>query len=161
MTRLVATVLLLLTAGALFAISEGDTVSVSVREGEVRSSPLFLSPIAERVGYGTSMTVQAVNGDWVQVRLDNGREGWIHSTSILPPEDMNLSGDTVDSSGASSREIALAGRGFNQQVEAEYQEQQDLDFAPVDRMERYVVPPTDLGTFLDEIDAEIAEEQDS
>jgi len=61
-------------------------------------------------------------------------------------------------SGASSDEIALAGRGFSEQVEREYEEQESLDFGPVDEMEGLLVPVSELGEFLGAIGAEIGPE---
>lgn len=144
---------LVLVAGSLFAIETGDTVAVSVREAEVRSAAGFLSPVQSLLEYGTSANVLSVRGDWIQIEAGSTR-GWLHSVSVLPPQEMNLSGEAIGQ-GASTREIALAGRGFNEQVEREYQEQQDLDFGPVDDMETLVLPLGELGAFLEEIDAEL------
>ena len=159
MKRIGTAVLLFLLAGAAFAIEPGDPIAVSVREGELRSAPGFLSTIEERVPYGASLTALGVRGDWVRVRVESsGGEGWLHSTAVLPPGEMNLTGATSDDTGTTSREIALAGRGFNEQVEQEYQEQQELDFAGVDEMETLLLPPSELGDFLTAIGAEIIEE---
>lgn len=156
MRRTGTAVLLLLLASALFAIEPGETVAVSVREGELRSAPGFLSTIEARIQYGASLTALGVRGDWVRVRVEaNGAEGWLHSTAVLPPGEMNLTGSTAEDTGTTSREIALAGRGFNEQVEQEYQEQQELDFSGVDEMETLLLAPSELGDFLTAIGAEI------
>ncbi|MFW5742404.1 MAG: SH3 domain-containing protein [Spirochaetota bacterium] len=157
MKRIGAVVLVLVLAGALFAIEPGDTLAVSVREGELRSAPGFLSTIEERLPYGESLTALGVRGDWVRVE-SNGSEGWLHSTAVLPPKEMNLTGSASEDTGTTSREIALAGRGFNEQVEQEYQEQQELDFGGVDEMETLLLPPAELGDFLAAIGAQILEE---
>lgn len=159
MKRIGTAVLLLLLAGAAFAIEPGETLAVSVREGELRSAPGFLSTIEERVPYGESLTALGVRGDWVRVRVESdGTEGWLHSTAVLPPGEMNLTGSTGEDTGTTSREIALAGRGFNEQVEEQYQEEQELDFSGVDEMETLLLPPPELGEFLAAIGAQIEEE---
>ena len=159
MKRFGAAALLLLLAGAAFAIEPGEPLAVSVREGELRSAPGFLSTIEARIQYGEALTALGVRGDWVRVRVESGgAEGWLHSTAVLPPGEMNLTGSTAEGTGTTSREIALAGRGFNEQVEQQYQEQQDLDFSGVDEMETLLLPPSELGEFLAEIGAEIVEE---
>jgi hypothetical protein len=159
MKRIGTGILLFVVVNALFAITTGDTLAVSVREGEVRSSPGFLSRIDDRVPYGEAVTVLGTSGDWVRVRVDSsGTEGWLHNTAVLPPGEMNLTGSTAERTGTTSREIALAGRGFNQQVEEEYQEQQQLDFDRVDEMETLLLPPPELGDFLAAIGAQIVEE---
>lgn len=158
MKRFSVAVALLFAATALFAIATGDSLAVSVREGEVRSAPGFLSRIDGRVAYGESVTVQEVRGDWVRVTVAaDGSEGWMHTTSVLPPGEMNLTGSTSGDTGTSSREIALAGRGFNEQVEQEYKDQSELDFGRVDEMEELLVDPAELGDFLGEIGARIDE----
>lgn len=159
MKRIGTAALLLLFAGAAFAIEPGETLAVSVREGELRSAPGFLSTIEERIQYGEPLTALGVRGDWVRVRVESSdAEGWLHATAVLPPGEMNLTGSTDADTGTSSREIALAGRGFNEQVEEEYQEQQELDFSGVDEMETLLVPSDELGDFLAAIGAEIVEE---
>ncbi|MFP4113520.1 MAG: SH3 domain-containing protein [Spirochaetota bacterium] len=155
---IMAFLLLFVLSGALFAVSTGDTVAVSVREGALRSAPGFLGAITERVLYGASATVLSVRGDWVRVRVDEtGTEGWLHSSAVLPPAEMNLTGSGSNRSGTTSREIALAGRGFNERVEQEYRQEEQLDFDLVDEMETYTIPPVELGDFLEEVGAGIAE----
>jgi len=157
MRRTGALLLTLLWGGTLSALSGGDRVAVSVREDELRSVPGFLSAIEARVAYGESVTVLALQGGWVRVRVDSsGTEGWLHETSVLPPREMNLEGSTRGDGAASTREIALAGRGFSEQVEREYEEQQALDFGAVNEMEALLVPTSVLGEFLSAAGAGIA-----
>ena len=158
MARYIAVFLLFLSS-ALFAVSPGETLAVSVRDGQLRSTPGFLSPIEAAVVYGDEVRVLEVRGDWARVRAGaTGDEGWIHTSSILAPRDMHLAGAETRDSGTTSREIALAGRGFSEQVEREYEEQQSLDFGPVDEMERLLLQPAELGEFLGEIGAGIDQE---
>jgi hypothetical protein len=57
-------------------------------------------------------------------------------------------GSTVVAAGASGSEVALAGKGFNPEVEAEYKKNPTLNYAAVDEMETYVVVPTALSAFI-------------
>ena len=157
--RFFAVLVLILLSGALFALSVGDDLAVSVRQGELRSAPGFLSRIDARLTYGAAVTVLGVQGDWTRVRVEStGDEGWMHATAVLPPRELNLADADRRDSGASSDEIALAGRGFSEQVEREYEEQESLDFGPVDDMEGLLVPVSELSEFLGAIGAEIAPE---
>jgi hypothetical protein len=53
--------------------------------------------------------------------------------------------------GTSADEAALAGRGFNQRVENEFREQNDVDYSGVDRMEEeFGIDPGALLSFLEE-----------
>jgi len=65
---------------------------------------------------------------------------------------------STSSFGASEDEVALAGRGFNDKVEAKYKEQTKLDFSQVDRMEEEFGQPVDaLGEFLATADLTLGE----
>ena len=58
----------------------------------------------------------------------------IEKLRLLHGEGPVTAGD-VDAA-ATTDEIALAGKGFNQQVEDEYKSSRKIDFTPVDRMEQ-------------------------
>ena len=151
-----ALLLLLAVTGTLFAQRTGDTFAVSVRRGELRSAPGFLSRIDAQVEYGDAVTFVVGRGDWYLVRIaDTDIEGWIHKTSVLPPRELNLTGGDGRQTATTSREIALAGRGFSERIEQEYQEQQQLDFALVDLVESYLLQPPEIGEFLEDIGATI------
>ncbi|MFC1764146.1 hypothetical protein ACFL6U_18990, partial [Planctomycetota bacterium] len=49
--------------------------------------------------------------------------------------------------GVSSDEVALAGKGFNEQVEAKLKAEGTLDYRWVDRMEAFVVDVNQLVAF--------------
>lgn len=159
MSKFAVVIVLVLVAVALGAQSVGDELAVAVRGGELRSQPGFLSPITGGVVYGQTVVVRGTQGDWVRVDAD-GVEGWLHGTAVAPPREMNLVGAGDRETGTTSREIALAGRGFNEQVEEQYREEQDLDFSAVDAMEEAVLPVAELTEFLAEIGAEIREEDE-
>jgi len=44
--------------------------------------------------------------------------------------------------------VALAGKGFNKEVEAQYKDEKQLDYTWVDRMEGYRVSPEQVLAFL-------------
>jgi hypothetical protein len=149
-------VLLFAAAGFLSAQNAGDVLAISVREGEIRSAPGFLSTIESRAGYGETVRVVTRQGAWIRVRVEQtGIDGWIHQSSVLPPRDMNLTGASARESGATSREVALAGRGFNEQIEQEYREQHELDYESVDVMETYLMPLSALAAFLNDIGVDV------
>ncbi|MFH0880636.1 MAG: hypothetical protein V2A34_13050, partial [Lentisphaerota bacterium] len=53
--------------------------------------------------------------------------------------------------GASGEELALAGKGFNSDVEAEFKSQnKNVDFTWVDKMEKMKETPDELISFLKE-----------
>jgi hypothetical protein len=57
-------------------------------------------------------------------------------------------GSQAASQTASSGDVAAAGKGFNKEVEAQYQQDQKLDYTWVDRMEAFKVPPQQVAAFI-------------
>jgi len=150
MRNLIAVLAVFLVLSPLFALDVGDESAVSVREGDLRSAPGFLARITSQVVYGESVAVLEIRGDWVRVRTaDSGDDGWIHLTAVAPKGDLRLErAEGPAAANTTSREIALAGRGFNEQVEAKYKSDKGLDFALVDEMEEYGKPIEELAAFF-------------
>ena len=144
--------LLILVAFCAFGFDRGDSVVVQVRETEVRSAPGFLSSVLGLAEYEAVGSVTETRGDWIRVEMSGeGLTGWVHSSALLAPEPARgglLGGSRTTRRTTSSDEIALAGRGFNSAVEAEYQSETGLDFSKVDEMEEWALPTDDLGAFL-------------
>ncbi|MFW6213440.1 MAG: hypothetical protein ACOC8L_11125, partial [Spirochaetota bacterium] len=131
------------------ALEPGDTVAVSVQEGQLRTSPSFLGSIEEILQYGELVLLVEAGESWSRITFGDGTvEGWMHNSALEPPASLNLEGEAIGTSGTTSREIALAGRGFNEQVESEYEDQAQLDFSMVDEMETYLLPTAELAEFL-------------
>ena len=142
--------ILLLGVFLLLASTAGaEELTVQVRNGQLRQSPSFLGKIVAEVSYGDTVRVMAERGGWVQVR-GGGKLGWIH-TSALTDEELELAaGDKDAASAASSDELALAGKGFNSDVEAEFKARnEDIDFTWVDRIEKIIITPEQMRAFLD------------
>ena len=152
MRRLVALSIVLLVAITAMALDVGDQVRISVRETELRSSAGFLSRVTAKLAYLDEVTILTVQNDWLQVEVRETRAtGWIHSSSVAEPKELQLTGGgSGQRSGASNREIALAGRGFNEQVEEQIKTDSDLApyFDVVDEMEGYIMDAETAITFL-------------
>ena len=123
--------------------------SVAVRKGAVRVSPMPFGKIVATLGYGERVDVLGEQGLWFKVRDQRqGREGWMHSASLIAKAIVLKPGERVGA-GASEDELALGGKGFNAQVEAEYKARgKNLDYASVDWMERIQVSPEAMREFL-------------
>jgi uncharacterized protein YgiM (DUF1202 family) len=134
------------------ATSYAAQMSVQVKEGVLRSKPSFLGSPSGTVAYGDRVDVLASQGDWRQVRAASGATGWIHG-SALDSKRVTLSaasGGDVQIA-ASSDEVALAGKGFSQEIETEYKKQnRSLDYAWVDRMLTFKVTDAEALRFLQE-----------
>jgi hypothetical protein len=132
------------------AWAAGQVMTVQVRESKLRSRPSFLGTTVAEVTYGTQVTVGSRQGPWVQVAAPHGTSGWLHESALSDKDLAMVAGGTEAATGASGEEIALAGKGFNDQVEQEYRKQnQDLDFTEVDRIEKIVVTPEQAAAFLE------------
>jgi hypothetical protein len=150
-TSIVTFFLICLTALAAFAAGQ-KMMSVQVNTGVVRVTPSFLGVIVTQLSYGDRVYVFEEEESWTRVGLSsNAAKGWIHS-SALSPKKIVLSAGTEDVEvGTSGEEIALAGKGFNEQVESEFRAKNaNLDFTWIDRMEGYVVSEKQMKTFLKE-----------
>lgn len=146
----VVTVIVLLAAVAWAA---DGFMSVQVREGQVRQAPAFLSPVTTTLAYGDRVSLLGTSDVWTHISAPTGAQGWMH-TSALTTKEVVLEATAADvQAAASGKEIALAGKGFNKQVEDEYRaENQDLDYTLVDEMESRRTSQAEIERFLSEGD---------
>ena len=156
------------------ALAGGDTKSVQLREASVRTGPKHFKPLLATLKYGEKVEVVAgPDAGWYQVRLADGKTGYIHETAVTEQELAKIdasgqgtsgSGSAADNTaiagkgfakksagGATSDEVALAGKGFNPQVEKQYRvDHGELEegFKKVEAMQRRKVSDEDLQRFL-------------
>ena len=124
-------------------------MSVQVRDGQLRNRASFLGTVTATVAYGDRVTVNQTQAGWCEVSLA-GKSGWIHE-SALTPKKVVLASGTADArvQSVGSEEVALAGKGFSKEVEAEYKKQNpQLDFTWVDWMGQQTVSSERLVAFL-------------
>ncbi len=141
---------LLLPLLAVAALAASQMMSVQVRSGQLRSKPSFLGQVQGSVAYGDRLEVLDSRGPWLQVKGEAG-QGWIHSSALSEKKIALKSGDKDAATGASGDELALAGKGFNDEVEAEYRAgNPKLDYGWVDRMEKFKVDAAAAQRFLKE-----------
>jgi len=128
-------------------VSRGGTLYVAIRTVTLKSSTGFFAGNRGTLNYGDRVTVLQVSGRYVEVRsaANSSITGWTASANLTTRQ--VVSGNT---STASTREVALAGKGFNQDVENAYRAQGNLNYADVDRVEAITVSETDLRQFLEE-----------
>ena len=124
-------------------------MSVQVRDGQLRNRASFLGTVVGTVAYGDRVTVNQTQAGWCEVSIA-GKTGWIHE-SALTPKKVVLASGTADArvQSVGSEEVALAGKGFSKEVEAEYKKQnQDVDYTWVDWMGQQTVSSERLVAFL-------------
>jgi len=138
----------LVTAGFLSAqVARGGTLYVAVKTVTLKSSTGFFASSKGTLNYGDVVTVLQVNGKFVEVRsvANPSLTGWTASANLSAKQ--IVSGNTTS---VSARETALAGKGFNQEVEDSYKTKGNLNYADVDRVEAATVRESDLLSFLEE-----------
>jgi uncharacterized protein YgiM (DUF1202 family) len=126
-----------------------ETLSVQVKEGELRATPSFLGKIVARVAYGDRVTVIEERGAWKKVSLKGGPQGWMHTSALTTKRIALKAGQTNVQTDATQNELALAGKGFNEQVESSFRKQnKSLDYTWINRMETFKVSPDLMRNFL-------------
>ncbi len=126
--------------------------SVQIKEGALRSAPSFMSKIIAKVAYGDLVEAMDNKNGWSNVRLAGEKQsGWIHDSALTHKKIVLTAGQSDVAQGATGDEIALAGKGFNEQVEREFKEKNpQLDFKMIDQMEKIVVSDSQMRQFLEE-----------
>ena len=124
-----------------------DPATVQVKEASLYEKPSAISKFLGKVTYGTSLAVVSTQPGWVQVKSDSLGTGWLRDQTVTNKKiDLQSGGQT---SGASSTEVSLAGRGFSEDIEKGYkQKNPKLDYADIDRMEALGIDDGTLARFL-------------
>jgi uncharacterized protein YgiM (DUF1202 family) len=142
-----AFVVALLLAAAMGFTQASKQMSVTVKETQVRATPSYMGKILAVLVYGDRVSVLAEQNGWARVSLKSG-EGWVNLSALTTKKVVLQSGSQNVSTGASSGEVALAGKGFNQEVENQYKQEKNLDYTWVDRMGSFTATPEQVLAFL-------------
>lgn len=128
----------------------GETLSVQVKSGEVRSTPSFLGKIVGRLPYGAQVASTGERGDWLGVS-GAGVRGWMHRSALTDKKIVFRAGAANVNQYATSDELSLAGKGFNEEVENAYKARNpNVDFTWIDQMEAVTVSQSEMLRFLQE-----------
>ena len=131
----------------LVAISSASTMT-TIRDAVLRDSPSFLGKAVETLGRGTPIQLMNEEGPWAKVQA-GGKHGWLPISALRAGVVSLGAGSSRAAVGASASEVTLAGKGFTQQTEASYRSSQSgLDYATVDMMAGFAVPPDECEQFL-------------
>ncbi|MBT3296856.1 MAG: SH3 domain-containing protein [Verrucomicrobia bacterium] len=146
----IAIMMTLLLAMVASATAKPVSMSLQVRKGDLRSSPSFLGTIVGSAAYGDRFTVAEERGAWRRVTAAEGAlTGWLHSSALTKKKIKLKAGEADADVAASSGELALAGKGFNAEVEEKFKEQnEDANFAAVDLIEAIRITTRQMQKFL-------------
>jgi len=130
-------------------------MSVQVKKADVRDTPSFLGNIVSSLDYGARVSVDQENGAWFRVTNPDGTAaGWLHTSALTKKTIVMQAGSGAGGgaqTAASSGEMALAGKGFNADIEKEFKAgHKNIDFKCVDRMEAIKITPAALKAFVKE-----------
>ena len=149
MKKLVVVLCLSLLVCGLAAaqVAKGGTLYAAAKKVALKSSTWFFAGTRGTLNYGDRVTVLQVNGKWVEVRSASNPSlsGWTESANLSVRQVVAGS-----SSSATAKEVALAGKGFNQEVENSYKSKESLNYVDVDKTEAITVSDADLLRFLEE-----------
>jgi hypothetical protein len=133
---------------ALAKSANAETLTVTTKQNALRESCKFFAPIKVTVHYNDVLDVISQSGEWYQASF-KGTQGCIHKSAV---EKKSISLSKISGSGsqsASGDEVAIAGKGFNPQVEAAYKRQNpSLNFQAVNTIENYRVSENKLVNFI-------------
>ena len=127
-------------------------MTVQVREGQLRATPSHFGKITAKTYYGDQVTVLEEKGDWKRVSVSNGKgQGWMHESALTGKRTVLTAGRSRAGTSVSQDEIALAGKGFSEEVEKEYRKNNaNLDYAWINRMETIRISPRQLENFVED-----------
>jgi hypothetical protein len=132
-----------------------ETLKVTQPDQSLYPDPDFSAPPMAAVPAGAEVNVLSQAGDWYKVDYQD-KTGWLNRQATVQPQSGSkfnlpglLFGQPVKET--SSDEVALAGKGFTPEVENSYRAKHpEMDFAQVDRVESFKVPPAKLQAFIQE-----------
>jgi uncharacterized protein YgiM (DUF1202 family) len=127
-------------------------MSIQVREGQLRTTPSPLGKIVAKTSYGDRVTVLEERGAWKKVSVAGGKlQGWIHNTALTSKRVALKAGQGNVGTSVTRDEIALAGKGFSEEVEAQYRKtNKNLDYTWINWMEAIDVSPEQMEDFITE-----------
>lgn len=136
----------MIMASAIMAAAA--TMSVQVKDAPVRATPSFVGKVVGALAYGDQVEIQQTQGAWSKV-TGAGASGWMHTSALSSKKIVLAAGQEQAKVAASGDELALAGKGFNSDVEAQFKStHKDIDFTWINRMEKIKIPSSEMQGFL-------------
>ena len=149
-------ILLLFVAGLLLcrpaSVSAAPTMmSVQVQTSPMRATPSPLGRVVVTLQHADRVEIIGKQTGWLNVRGPGGQTGWVNESAWPKSTGVLKAGAADVSRTASGEELALAGKGFNSDVEADFKSRNsNIDFTWIDRMEKIVVSDQEVAGFLKE-----------
>lgn len=149
MKKYILIIMVLIISGATISANSDNMMSITVKKAQIRTSPSFLGKIVYILEYADRVEVFDERAGWFFIGIASSNDrGWVHSSALSKKKIVLKAGSENVGSNASNNEVALAGKGFNKQVEAQYRSQNDMDYTWIDKMEEYTFNPEEVIKFL-------------
>ncbi len=131
--------------------ADSKTMSVTIKRAQVRTSSSFLGKVLYTLEYTDQVEVLDSRAGWYQVKSNkHNSAGWLHGSALTSKRlILNKNASDIDMK-ASGSEVALAGKGFNSQVEESYKTKNSVDYTWIDKMEEIEISTDDLLVFIQE-----------
>ena len=140
--------LIAVIAAASIAMA-GQIVTVMHKTTSIRADRQFFALTIATARYGDRLTVMEEKEGWYKVAAGE-KTGWVHSSATVKGE-VAVTAGKFTRGNVSGQDVALAGKGFNEQVENKYKkENPQMNYAAVDRMENMNVSDGQVRKFLAE-----------
>lgn len=147
-----------LCAIAVISTALAKTMSVQVQSTQLRSSADKFSDVVATVKYTDELNVIEKKGNWVKVSTPDQKTGWIHSSALTTAKLAMTSGGPDAQAKASSGEMNLVNKGFNEKVESEFKNRHpDVDFKWIDKMKAMTVSDKEIQSFVKEGGLKVSE----
>ena len=150
-------------------------LSVKVSKAKLFEAPKFWAKTIGDTQYGDTLNALEQSGAWFKVESDLGIQGFVHDSTVTNKRIVFVDESKANSSKDSTRlaqnnsgidintdavpervdvsqdEIVMAGKGWNKDVEGTHKENnQDLNYPAVDRIEQRNVSSEELAQFLEQ-----------
>ncbi len=130
------------------SVAAAATVKVITQEAMIRTDKRFFAPALVRTPFGAALEELGREGDWFRVNYQ-GKEGWIHKSAVQEQKFQlsSLAGGQAEE--ASRDEVALAGKGFNPEVEKAFRDKNPkMRYDLVNQVQAYRVEEQKLQAFI-------------
>lgn len=130
----------------LLAALAADLLTVQVKETKLRREPKFWAPSVATLHAGDQVSELGRQEAWIRAGAA-GQEGWLHESAVTRSELHLTGGSTTAATGAKADEVALAGKGFTEEVEREYRRDRGDGYVALDKVPA-AASDAELETFL-------------
>ncbi|QEN03189.1 SH3 domain-containing protein [Thiospirochaeta perfilievii] len=142
--RIILILILSISVVNIFS-DELEYKNITVKSAQIRQRPSFLGKILFTLNYTDEVAIYETKNGWSYIGF-NSNKGWIHNSALSDKKLILKKSDSKIEDRVSGSEVALAGKGFNSEIEENYKSQNNLDYYWIDQMEEYQV---DIESLID------------